>query len=99
LIYNYDDFRWKYNEILAVCKNWDELFYTPEPSSSTTTDTTTIDTTTATTTETTTGKQSQSNSDVHSQYSKGGTIGIITVIGILMGIVTGISVYLCRAKF
>jgi hypothetical protein len=118
LIYNYDDFRWKYNEILTVCKNWDELFYTPEPSSSTTTATTTIDTTTATTTidtttatttidtttatttdTITTGKQSQSNSDAHSQYSKGGTIGIITVIGLLMGIVTGISVYLCRAKF
>lgn len=103
LIYNYDDFRWKYNEILSVCKNWDELFYTHEPSSSTTTDTTTATTTdtitTATTPDTTTtGKQSQSNSDAHSQYSKGGTIGIITVIGLLMGIVIGISVYLCRAK-
>jgi hypothetical protein len=53
LVYNYDDFRWKYNEILSVCKNWDELFYTEEPSS-TTTDTTTTGTTTDTTTTGTT---------------------------------------------
>jgi hypothetical protein len=97
LIYDYSDLRWKYNEILSICKKWAELYYTTGISSSTTA-TTTEQSSSTTTDTTTTGKQSQSNSDTHSQYSKGWTIGIITVIGILMGIVTGISVYLCRAK-
>ena len=97
LIYNYDDFRWKYNDILTVCKKWDELFYTPEPSSTTTTeppDTIEVETTTEkiTTVET----QKQSNSDI--KYSKGGTIGIVTVIGILICMVTGVSIFLWCPK-
>jgi hypothetical protein len=95
LIYDYSDLRWKYNEILAVCKKWDELYYTPEPDTTTTT-AKEITTPTATDTTTPTEPITQQVNRQAKKYSKDGSIAIVSVMGIMLGGVICISIYLCR---
>lgn len=102
MVYLYDDIRWKYTDVLHFCKKWDYYYYEYEPE---TTTPTIPSTTTETIHSTLTINQNISTTDdklivdnEEETYSKGGTIGILTIMGILLGSALGITIYLCKRR-
>jgi len=98
MVYLYDDIRWKYTDVLNLCKKWEYYYY--EYDDETTTETIHITTSTHPSTMTTNQNVTTTADKLivgtEETYSEGGTIGIITVMVILLCSALGVTIYLCK---